>query len=140
MTQSPNQFLETCLEATNSGSYRNLARKIGVGSQYLYDVKSGKALPSADVMIDLAARANLDQREALILLNIWRESGKARALYVDMLKKFTAIIWLTCLFFTPNSGMTDKSLILNDNLSVSRASLHVQKPRETYHFNDYDIL
>ena len=100
--ESMAQYLDLAKEATNSKSDSNLARKIDVTRTSVHDWRKGKSLPSADKMVELAMRANLDPSEALILLGLFKSHGETKAAYKRALKRLMCCVFALCLFGTGN--------------------------------------
>jgi len=121
MIDSMAQYLDLAKEATNSKSDSNLARKIGVSRTFIGYMRHGHKLPSEELMLTLAKRAKLDETEALILLNLWKAEGEAKAIYKsllmskvvqakDALKKSGVTIALVACLFSPLAGKDAQAL------------------------------
>lgn len=125
------------MTATNARSYSNLAHKIGVSRQAVYDWRDGKSLPGEAAMLRLADRAKLDPQEALILRALWQADTEAKQVYRDMLKKFTAITGGIIFALSLCAGNSLNVLKTLENNAHDGASAYVIS---TTHFNDYAIL
>lgn len=94
-------FLDTCKERTNTTSDSNLARKIGLSRNAIHQYRTGRAIPSDEVVCILAKRADLDVDIALLWLNVWRAKGVAKEHYTDMLKRMTGLFLIVAFLAIP---------------------------------------
>ena len=114
--ESVTAYIDHAKTVTKSKSDSQLAGRIGVTRNTVHQWRKGISLPSEDVMIALAERANLDQGEALILLGLWRSHGETKAAYSRLLKlsrmasKTFAYIILLSLASWTNSDKTAVAL------------------------------
>lgn len=129
--ESISEYIDTCRDLTRATSDSNLAMKIGVSRQLVAQWRKGRALPSDDLMVTLAKRAKLDPDEALILLNLWRSHGDAKARYARMLKKFSAIITLVLFLSSPLASTDANALSYNEFLNTEASAL---RESGTYNF------
>lgn len=116
------EYLDIAKAATSAKSDSNLAMKIGVTRSSLHEWRHGKSLPSDETMLRLAKRANLNQDEALILLNFWRSNGEVKKRYERLAKalsKATLTVAITGIIAlkAPFYGHLEAS---KDNSTVSR--------------------
>ena len=94
--ESKREYVDRAKAATNTDTDSNMARKIGITRQYMSRFVKDQTDFSDDVMLRLAARADLDPDEALILANFWRAHGETKKRYAAIYKKFTGAV--TCIF------------------------------------------
>lgn len=86
-----------------------LGRHLGFKGSAVSFWRVGKAFPSDETMVQLAALAGVDPAIALLDLNAWRSGGAAREAYNGMLKRLVGagiVAALTALFvvFPPDDG------------------------------------
>lgn len=83
---SVRQFLKYVMECGKKPTLESLADHIGASAHTVYQWNSGKRIPSDDLMLTMAAMTEIDQFEALLLLNVWRTKNRPRILYMKYLK------------------------------------------------------
>jgi transcriptional regulator with XRE-family HTH domain len=81
------EVLDAALRASGLKTYDSLARRMGVSPGTVYQWAESKRLPSDDMMLVLAAMADIWPMEALLLLNHWRATGRAKNLYMKWLQQ-----------------------------------------------------
>ena len=156
MTESLHEYLDLCKELTNTKSDRNLARKIGLSHGAVSEWRRGKNMPDENAILALAKRAGLDETEALILLNLWKSEGDAKAIYERLLmskfvqatkdaKKFgatlggIAVIFSCEILFSPQnteikqvfSTLSDKST--SHNIQSNKHYAIIYRIYQAYH-------
>ena len=90
-----NNYIDRCKKVTKSKSDNQLALRSGVLRASLSEWRNGKKLPSEEGLLKLARAARLDEKEALILLNIWAANEESRGTYESiyaLLKKTSLAI------------------------------------------------
>ena len=152
MTDSFSEYLENAKTATGTKSDSNMARKIGISRALLHAYKTGKAPPSEQAMIALAKRANLDETEALILLNLWKSEGDAKAIYKRLLmsqvvqatkgsKKFGATLGLAALILSPLGGIMAEKPNNSAVLGLQKSAAFVShKTQNNKHYAIYSRI
>lgn len=83
-------LLEQAREKSGATSGRSLARAIGLTHTEVRRLLSGQCLPSEDTMLSIASVAGVPEDEALLLLNIWRSTGRVSAIYGKLHKGLIA--------------------------------------------------
>lgn len=68
-------YLSEARRKQNASSNNQLAKILGISSNYISQLSQGKCLPSDETMIKIAELAEMDAEAALIDLAIWRSSG-----------------------------------------------------------------
>ena len=106
--QTLNAYIDRCKTATKSKSDNQLAMRSGLSRQKICEWRKGGYLPSDEGILKLARAARLDEKEALVLLNIWRANDESRAAYESiyaLLKKtsLAILISLTLCFSSENA-------------------------------------
>lgn len=84
------QFLDHVKDQANVTSDRRLSELCKMGTSTVNGYRKRGLLPSDETMLKLAKLAEFDPDDALLLLNIWRTTGKAKARYSAMLARRTA--------------------------------------------------
>lgn len=85
-------YLEKAKENADIPSDRKLGIALGRSDALINQMRRGRALPSDDVMIELATLAGIDPYIALLDLSAWRTEGAAQAAYKEILKRISCII------------------------------------------------
>lgn len=78
------EYADLAKNAQGFRSDRELGRALGYKGNTVSYWRQKKAWPSDDTMLQLAELAGIEPGEALIDLNIWRSSGRARSIYQRM--------------------------------------------------------
>jgi hypothetical protein len=93
-------YIDTAIDKQKLRSDRALSVKLGLSPTSVCHFRTKKAWPSDGTMIKLATLAELDQTEALLVLNIWRNMDSAAApLYSRILDKLKVAAML-CIAMT----------------------------------------
>ena len=81
-------YLDRARQAAGLTSDRQLAIRLGKDAGTVWQFRHGRAWPSDETMLTLAAIAGVAQAEALLELNRWRTEGTAAAaVYRDLARK-----------------------------------------------------
>lgn len=90
------QYLDQAARNSGAKSDRQLATLIGVNSSMISQIRTKRAWPSDATMVKIARLAEVDEEEAVIALNIWRNSDSvAASVYshiMDKLKQAALLI------------------------------------------------
>lgn len=81
------EFLDLCKTRTATQSDSNLARKVEITRAAIAAYRKGVSFPSDENMRRLADRAKLNVEASLLLLNVWRNEGKVKQSYKNLLAK-----------------------------------------------------
>jgi len=119
------ELIDTAKANTNAHSDSNLGHKLGVSRSLIHVWRKGKKLPSEELMMKLAKRANLDVEEALILRVLWASHDETKSYYASILKKLAGCFpYIFALAFA-SQGNYAKAMNYNDNSVVhSSENLH----------------
>jgi hypothetical protein len=79
------QLLQRVRERSGLKSIRAISRLVGIDPDSWIDYRNG-TLPSDDTMMRLCLIGGIEPEEGLLLLNIWRSKGRARAMYSRIYK------------------------------------------------------
>lgn len=69
-------YLSEARRKQNVSSNNQLAKILGISSNYISQLSRGRSLPSDETMIRIAELAKMNIEAALIDLAIWRSSGE----------------------------------------------------------------
>jgi len=75
------ELLARARERSGANSERAFARILGAGPASLRRYRDGHGLPSELHMLKLSQAAGITPEVGLVLLNMWRSEGEARAVY-----------------------------------------------------------
>lgn len=103
-------YINRALELNNINSERKLARCLDISNSALTLYKLGQRCPTDTTVIKLAQLANIPVEQALIDLNMWRNSDNPEALqaYQNIKKSLTGFSALTSIsLFLCNSSFFD---------------------------------
>jgi transcriptional regulator with XRE-family HTH domain len=81
------QMVDEAVRLRDLPTYESLAMHMGVHANTLYQWIEGKRLPTDESMLMLAVMADLLPMEALLLLNYWRATGRAKVHYMKWLRQ-----------------------------------------------------
>lgn len=103
----------------NSGAATDtkLAALLDVSASYVCMMRTGKSIPSDDMMVKIANIAGVDKEEALLDLNVWRSSGSVKDAYANILRKLghVAVALALCLFFSAHQDATASDLNMSNS-------------------------
>lgn len=115
------QYLEGAKRHSSINSDRALAKAIGIAAPSLHQYKTGRALPSDAIMLQLAELAGIPATTALIDLAMMRSNSEiARDLLVNLKKKLTTacVVAITALALTnttsPSPSTVDSQYSLHE--------------------------
>lgn len=86
-------YLDATKDALKIDSDRELSRQLGYDYSYVNKFRKGKIYPSETAMLLMAKHADIDAKQALLDLNIWRSPDEAKPIY----KKLAEMAFLVCL-------------------------------------------
>ncbi|OKH89941.1 hypothetical protein [Thalassospira sp. TSL5-1] len=93
-------YLDAAIINEKLRSDRALSVKLGLSPGSVNHFRTKKAWPSDNTMIKIASLANMDETEALLSLNIWRNmDGAAAPLYSRLMDKLKAAAMLGIAMF-----------------------------------------
>ena len=79
---TPSQYIELAKQTANCKSNRQLAKLLGISNVALAYIENGTNTPTDTTILRLAQLADIAPEQALIDLNMWRNSGNPEALKV----------------------------------------------------------
>lgn len=86
-----NELMDTAKSKNSLKSDRALAIAIGASQPTVFRIRQGFGYPSEQNMMKLGELAGMTKAEALLLLNMWKAEGEAKATYSDLLRRLAAV-------------------------------------------------
>jgi transcriptional regulator with XRE-family HTH domain len=80
-------LLERARANLGVSSDRALCRELDITSNSLLLYRRGIGFPNDETMLRICAAARVPAEEGLLMLNMWRSSGRATTIYARLLKK-----------------------------------------------------
>jgi hypothetical protein len=85
-TMDISELLARVAMRAGTSSGRSLARELDVPASLLDRYSKRLSIPNDDTMLRICAAANVAPERGLLLVNMWRSKGRARAIYARLLK------------------------------------------------------
>jgi hypothetical protein len=78
-------LIERIEEADDLATHELIAARLRVHVNTFYNWRAEKRLPNDKAMLSLSEMAGIDATEGLLLLNVWRSTGRVKAVYMRAL-------------------------------------------------------